>query len=295
MLSEPEIKNLMNEMNSLKSEVKELRVKLNNLDRKKEDFFREKRKIGSDIYSRIKNAQDNKHKRDSLTGVVKNTKLSKDEMESRVKELDADITKLREEKRKMLEKLGVSDPMMLKRNIKALEFKIETEGLTFEKEKELMKVLSKMKKQYDSSKSINDVTRQLDIKFREIRDLHAQLDMTKKIVQHSAKESQKHHVELIESSKEIDELKKKEAEFEDKIGEVKAEMHGITEELDKRNAKMDELRKTLHENNVQLKEDVDKTNQEILRHKDEEVQEKLKKGKKLTTEDLLILQRTMRN
>ena len=31
--------------------------------------------------------------------------------------------------------------------------------------------------------------------------------MTKKIVQHSAKESQKHHVELIESSKEIDELK----------------------------------------------------------------------------------------
>src|SRR3989339_56663 len=116
MLSEPEIKNLMNEMNSLKSEVKELRIKLNALDRTKEDFFRERRKIGSDIYSRIKNAQDNKHKRDSLTGVVKNTKLSKEEMELRVKELDADITKLKEDKRKMLEKLGVGDPMMLKRN-----------------------------------------------------------------------------------------------------------------------------------------------------------------------------------
>ena len=35
------------------------------------------------------------------------------------------------------------------------------------------------------------------------------IDMTKKIVQVSAKESQKHHVELIETSKEIDELKKK--------------------------------------------------------------------------------------
>lgn len=295
MLSEPEIKNLMNELNALKSEVKDLRIKLNTLDRKKEDIFREKRKIGSDIYSRIKNAQDNKHKRDSLTGVVKNTKLTKEEMESRVNVLDAEITKLKEEKKKMLEKIGVSDPMMLKRNIKALEFKIETEGLTFEKEKELMKVLSKMKKQYDSSKSINEVTRKLDDKFREIRDLRAQLDMTKKIVQHSAKESQKHHVELIESSKEIDELRKKEAEFEEKIGEIKNEMHGITEELDKRNAKMDELRKVLHENNVQLKEDVDKANQEILRHKDEEVKEKLKTGKKLTTEDLLILQRTMKN
>jgi len=295
MLSEPEIKNLMNEMNSLKSEVKELRIKLNALDRTKEDFFRERRKIGSDIYSRIKNAQDNKHKRDSLTGVVKNTKLSKEEMELRVKELDADITKLKEDKRKMLEKLGVGDPMMLKRNIKALEFKIETEGLSFEKEKEMMKVLSKMKKQYEGTKSLNEINKQGDIKFREIRDLRAQLDMTKKIVQHSAKESQKHHVELIESSKEIDELKKKEVDFEDKIGKIKAEMHSITDELDKRNAKMDELRKTLHENNVQLKEDVDKANQEILRHKDEEVKEKLKKGKKLTTEDLLILQRTMKN
>lgn len=294
MLSESEIKKLMDEMNSLKSEVKDLKVKLNALDRKKEDLFKEKRKIGSDIYSRMRNAQDNKHKRDSLTGVVKNTKLTKEEMESRVNALDAEITKLKEEKKKILEKLGVSDPMMLKRNIKALEFKIETEGLSFEKEKELMKVLSKMKKQYESSKSINDLNRKLDDKFREIRDLRAQLDMTKKIVQVSAKESQKHHVELIESSREIDELKKKEAEFEEKIGTIKSEMHGITEKLDKRNAKMDELRKVLHENNVQLKEDVDKANQEILKHKDEEVKEKLKTGKKLTTEDLLILQRTFK-
>lgn len=295
MLSESEIKKLMDEMNSLKSEVKDLRVKLNALDRKKEDLFKEKRRIGSDIYSRIKHAQDNKHKRDSLTGVVKNTKLTKEEMESRVNILDGEITKLKEEKKKMLEKLGIDDPMKLKRSIKALEFKIETEGLAFEKEKELMKVLSKMKKQYESSKSINDLNRKLDDKFREIRDLRVQLDMTKKIVQVSAKESQKHHVELIESSKEIDELKKKESELEEKIGMIKSEMRGITEELDKRNAKIDELRKVLHENNIQLKEDVDKANQEILKHKDEEVKEKLRTGKKLTTEDLLILQRTMKN
>lgn len=295
MLSESEIKNLMNEMNSLKAEVRELRNKLGALDRRKEDIFKEKRKIGSDIYSRIKNAQDNKQKRDSLTGVVKNTKLTKEEMESRVTELDAEINKLREEKRKVLEKLGVDDPIRLKKSIKALEFKIETEGLTFEKEKELMKVVQKMRKQYESSKSIDDISRQLDSKIREIRDLRAQLDMTKKIVQHSAKESQKHHVELIESSKEIDELKKRENEFEEKIGGIKSEMHELTTQLDERNVKIDELRKVLHENNVQLKEDVEKSNQEILKQKDEEVKEKLKSGKKLTTEDLLILQRSMKN
>ena len=295
MLSQTEINNLMSELNSIKSEIKDLRGKLNTLDRKKEDFFKDKRKIGSDIYSRIKNAQDFKSKRDSLTGVVKNTKMSKEELEERYKVLDSEIKILKDEKKKVLDKLGVDDPQKLKRSIKALEFKIETEGLSFEKEKELMKVLSKMKKQYASVESVNNVEKQLDVKFRELRDIRSQLDMTKKIVQHSAKESQKHHVELMESSKEIDDLKSKEGELEEKIGSIKGEMHGITEELDKRNARMDELRKLLHENNVQLKEDVDKQNQEILKHKDEEVKEKLKTGKKLTTEDLLILQRTMKN
>jgi uncharacterized coiled-coil DUF342 family protein len=294
MLSESEINKLISDMNSVKSEVRELRNKLNGLDRKKEDFFREKRKISSDIFSRIKNAQDYKSKRNSLTDVVKNTKLSKDEIEQRVKVLEDEIHQLKEEKHKMMTKIGVENPMMLKRSIKGLEFKIETEGLTFEKEKELMKILSKMKKQYESVKGVDHIERQLDVKFRELRDLRQQLDMTKKIVQHSAKESQKHHMELIESSKEIDDLKGKEAEFEEKIGVIKGEMHELSEQVNVKLIKMDELRVTLKENNVQLKEDVDRTNNEILKQKDEEVQNKLRNKKKLTTEDLLILQRTMK-
>lgn len=295
MLSEAEINKHISEMNSLKSEVKEWRMKLNGLDNRKEDLFRDKRKIGSDIYSRIKNSKENRNKRDSLTGVVKNTKMSKEEIEARINVLENEIKTLKDDRKKLLDKLGVEDPIRLKKNIKGLEFKIETEGLTFEKEKEMMKVLSKMKKQYESSKSVGNMEKQIDIKFREIRELRQELDITKKIVQHSAKESQKHHVEMIESSKEIDELRKKEAEIDEKIDSIKKEMHGITEELDKRNAKIDELRNLLHDSNVQLKEDVDKQNKEILRHKDEEVKEKLKTGKKLTTEDLLILQRTMKN
>src|SRR3989339_842642 len=294
MLNEVEINKLISEMNSLKAELKNLRSKYNDLDRKKEDLFREKRKISSDIFSRIKNAKENKDKRNSLTGVVKTTKMSKEELENKINEIEKEITKLKEDKKKILEELGVDDPQNLKKQIKHLEFKIETEGLTFEKEKEIMKVLSKMKKQYESAKDVDNIEKTLHIKFRDVRNLHQELDLTKKIVQHSAKESQKHHVEMIESSKEIDELKYKEAEYEEKIGAIKAEIHALTEQLDAKNAQIDEVRKVLHENNVQLKEDVDKQNKEILKQKDEEVQDKLKKGKKLTTEDLLILQRTMK-
>jgi len=295
MLDETEINKLMSELNAVKSEIKDYRNKLNSLDRKKEELFREKRKISSDVFSRIKEAQGYKEKRNSLTDVVKNTKMSKEELEAKIKSLEENVYKLKEEKHKILEKLGVEDPGRLKKNIKQLEFKIETEGLTFEKEKEMMKVLSKMKKQYESSKVVVEIERKLDNDFRELRDLREQAEMTRKIVQVSAKESQKHHVELIESSKEIDELRKKEQEFEEKIGTIKDEMHVLNEEMNPKLSRMDDIKKLLHESNVQLKEDAYKSNNEILKQKDEEVQDKIKKGKKLTTEDLLVLQRTMKN
>jgi len=295
MLSQAEIDKLMVELNGVRSEVRDLRNKINNLDRKKEELYREKRKISSDIHSRIKVAKDSRDRRNNLTEAVKTTKHSKEELEAKIKSLEEETKNLKDEKRKLLEKIGVEDPIMLKKNIKKLEFKIETEGLTFEKEKELMKVLSKMKKQLDSTKAVDEMERKLGPKFRELRELREMAEMSKKIVQVSAKESQKHHVELIESSKEIDELKKKEDDFDSEGTKYKAEIATLNTELDGKLAKIDELRKILGENNVKLREDVERSNHEILKQKDHEVQEKIKTGKKLTTEDLLILQRTMKN
>jgi uncharacterized coiled-coil DUF342 family protein len=295
MLEQSEIDKLLTELNTVRLDVRELRNKINNLDRKKEELYREKRKISSDIHSRIRVAKDSKDKRNNLTETVKTTKHSKEELEAKVKTLETEVQSLKDEKHKLLEKIGVEDPIMLKKNIKKLEFKIETEGVTFEKEKELMKVLSKMKKQYESSRVIDDIERKLSSKFRELRELREMMDMTKKIVQVSAKESQKHHVELIESSKEIDELKKKEDTFESEGSKYKTEIASINDELNKKMERMDELRKVLGENNVKLREDVERSNHEILKQKDNAVQEKIKTGKKLTTEDLLILQRTMKN
>jgi len=295
MLDQSEIDKLLSELNSVKSEVRDFRNKIIALDRKKEELYREKRKVSSDIHSRIRVAKDSKDKRNSLTEAVKTTKHSKEELDAKFKSLDEEISQLKAEKHKVLDKIGVADPMMLKKEIKKLEFRIETEGLTFEKEKELMKVLSKMKKQFDSTKSVTDIEQKLSSKFRELRELREMMDMTRKIVQVSAKESQKHHVDLIESSKEIDELKKKEDTFEGEASKYKSEIYALNEELNTKMSRLDELRKVLGENNVKLKEDVERSNHEILKQKDDAVQEKIKTGKKLTTEDLLILQRTMKN
>ena len=294
MLTEQEINGLISELNSVKADIRNLRFKLNSVDKRKEDFFREKRKISSDIHARIKDARYFKDKRNSLTGVVKNAKFSKEEVEQKIKTIEPEISKLKEEKKHMLEKSGVDDPAQLKKNIKQVEFKIETEGLSFEKEKEMMKVLTKMRKQYDNCKNIVDIEKKLDVLYRELRELRQQSDFSKKIVHETARESQKQHVELLESSKNIDELKSKEESFDEKITVVRDELNALNNELHSKIEKADSIRNILKENNVQLKEDQEKTNSEILKQKDNEVQDKIKSGKKLTTEDLLILQRTMK-
>jgi uncharacterized coiled-coil DUF342 family protein len=166
--------------------------------------------------------------------------------------------------------------------------------MSFDKEKEFMKVLGKMKKKAEGAKTIYTANDKLDRLFRESRELKEQKNMAQLIVKETAKESQKHHVQLVESSKEIDELKTKEDTLDEQINKIKTEMNAIADEYDKKAARADELRKVLGENNVKLKEDVEKSNNDILKQKDQEVQEKMKTGKKLTTEDLLILQRTMR-
>ena len=117
MLNQAEIDKLLSELNTIKSEVRELRGNLNNLERKKEELFREKRKVSSDIHSRIRVAKDSKDKRNNLTEAVKNTKHSKEELESKIIVLDEEITNLKDEKRKLLQKSGVEDPMMLRKNI----------------------------------------------------------------------------------------------------------------------------------------------------------------------------------
>lgn len=294
MLDQTEINKLLSELEKVKSEIKELKNNMNSLDRKKEDLFRDKKRISSQIYSKIKNAQDYKEKRNSLTSIVKTTKLSKEELEKRYQELDSEIKKLKDEKKKIFEKIGVDDPIQLKKNIKKLEFRIETEAISFDKEKELMKVLSKMKKQLEKASEVNNIDSALDERFKEFREIRDHLNMNTKIVQHSAKESQKHHLGLIESSKEIDELKAKESSFEQEISKYKANISVLNDDLTKKVDSLNAIKAKLNEHNVHFKEDVEKSQKEILKQKDVEVQEKIKSGKKLTTEDLLILQRTMK-
>jgi len=290
-MQEKERNGLFGKLNGLKKEIYDLKISLNHLDGQKEEWFRKKESLSKEIKDKIKNIRENKTKRNSLTEEVKKHKEKRKEIYDKSKNKISDIKEIGKQERDLIRKHNIKgNPSRIKEDIDMLESKIETEVISFEKEKEIMKKIKALKKKLKETKELNvilnkksDVSKEIDMLKNEAKDSH-------KKVQDKAKESQAKHEVIITNSAEIDELKKKEEkafqkfiEFKKKFNEANDKLKDKLMGMNKVNEKLD-IHKKEHRKRRKDKE------QEILKGKGDIIKEKMKKGGKLTTEDLLIFQ-----
>src|SRR3989338_7377001 len=140
MLSEEEKKKALQEVKDLKAEITKIRSELNDLDAQKESWFEKKKRISKDIVALITEITEFKKKRDELTNQVKELKKERDAKNTVVKEISTQMKKLDSDKEEFSKKHKLDfDPMKIKAQIEMLERKIETEGVSFNKEKVMMK------------------------------------------------------------------------------------------------------------------------------------------------------------
>ena len=180
------------------------------------------------------------------------------------------------------------DPISLKLLAERLEQKIETEALKVDKEKELMKKIKEIKKKLKQGSellniyiSINKLSKEIDESRKKHKESTVKLqDILKNI----------DYTELKDITKEIEESKRKREELNNKIGNIKdlisKDMMGIR-------VKVIEISKINRELNS-IKENVDKEkrlkDQSIIMDKLKLVEEKIKRGEKLTNDDIQIYQ-----
>jgi len=88
-----------------------------------------------------------------------------------------------------------------------------------------------------------------------------------------------------------EDLKKKEEEFNNQISEKKSEMQPFSEKLDSLMKRLNEINQKLGIAKVEGKQKKAIEEKKKVALKAEEIREKLKRGEKLTTEDILVLQR----
>lgn len=274
-----------------KKEAEKLKEEANRLNEEKERLFSEKEKYSKTIRDNIQQIKELKNKRDELTSSVQENKKKRSEIDEKINKILEDLKKFKAERDKVYEKHNLSgNPDTIQGQINKLEKKIETEVMSFDNEKKLMKKIKSLKSQLDDFGVVTGINDKIKEKNKELKVLRKEnRDLTKKIKDEAAL-SQVQHNKMLEKSKEIDELKPKEEEYFNKFSEVKNKFNDINNQLKELYTTLNIAKGEVKKKKEKAKQEKEIIDKKKLEDKHEEVESKIKKGGKLTTEDLLAFQ-----
>jgi len=291
MIPKEEKEQLIQKSRELSREIISLQNELSNVSEQKETVFRQKEAVTKEILSLISEVKDFKQKRNELTKKVRESKKKRDESNSDVRKKIDEIKKVKLEKDKLIQKAGLDeDPGYMRKKIEILEMKQQTEPMSFAKEKELMKTVKAIKAKLDKVKSLGAVFEKSQSISHEIDELRGKTENIHKAVQQTAQESQNFHEQIIEKSKRIDELKVKEEELYKKFFQLKSKFNEANELLKQKLVHMGEISKKIGAEKKEIEHTKEDNTRKTISEKKRAVEQKLKTGGKITTEDLLVMQ-----
>jgi uncharacterized coiled-coil DUF342 family protein len=276
------------DIKKLGEEIRSQKKLVSDISKSKEEWFKKKEDLKVDIRDKIQSIRTEKSAKDSKTKEIQTLKKERDIYNSKVKTLITDIKKLNQEKDKFSGKStpGMS-PSRLEKMIDDLEKQVEIET-SFKKEQELMEKIKKLKKEYGETSATSKVFDQARTVSKDLQEAKKKAQDFHNQIQEIAKGA--NYQELIESSKAIMTIKKTQedafAQFIDYKNKYLTESKKLKAMLKEQSAHRGEAQKERDTRRAK----VDEKNQEIIRAKAAEVDEKIKKGQKLTTDDLLALQ-----
>jgi uncharacterized coiled-coil DUF342 family protein len=295
-------KKIADDMKQAREDVSVLKDKLSALNTEKEAWFAKKAEFSEQIKKSIAEIRELKEKRNDYTNKVKGLKKERDTLNSKI---TTNIKKIVAEKKEIgaaappkIEERGFrgrrgapNTPSRLKAEIEKLEFGLETQPMSFDKEQQIRKQIKGMKKELGEMQSKVKISDEVRAISSETNTLKKKANTFHKDIQKFAKESQDAHELLIAKSNEIDELKKKEEEAYKKFLELKDEYMKLNSELQDRSKVFYENKQKTDSANKESARKKHQEEEQVMREKTKEVEEKISKRKKLTTEDLLVMQR----
>ena len=129
----------------------------------------------------------------------------------------------------------------------------------------------------------NSISREINVLKKQSEDVHAK-------IQSLAKESQARHEEMVSATTKIDELREKEKEANDKFSELKKKFKEANDFLKRKLAEANDIGRKINEHIEETKIERKEKEWRTIKEKEANIAEKIRRGKKLTTEDLLVFQ-----
>ncbi len=247
--------------------------------------LKEKREKAREMTSRVRKlrakAREEKAAREEANKKVKEFKKKRDEINQRIKKLKEDLMKIEREIEKI--KPGEHTRDWLKRRIKRLEWDIQTKVLSPKKEEAMALEIEKLEKELDKWKSVDElISKKKEIQ-TEITSLKKESQAFHEALLHYAKESEFHHSQMMEIINKLVKLDSEFSEMKEKVKEAEEKAIKMRIEIEKkRKAEREKIKKENEEKERRLKND--------LMEKAKKLWKDLQSGKKLSTDELKIIQ-----
>lgn len=276
----------------LKKEINLLRSNLNSIITTKREKIREIQKIRTEIREILKKVNEFKEKKSSVTNDINELRKQRDVHNKNVKDLISNLKELNKEISELEKKFKIKiNPLAIKEKITKLETKIETEIISFDKEKQLMAELRKLKADFKNSGTLFQAQEKAEKIAKEIREEREKANsFHNKIKEILNLNKDKEFKNLF---KDLDKLRKDQEDKQNEVDEINKNSENLNEELNLKLTEIGKISPSVKEDT--FREEKKKREAKILEEKSKIVEEKLKNKGKLTTEDLLVLQSKMKD
>ncbi len=276
-------------MTELQEQVTELREEGKKKNAEVRQLAEENQRHIAKFRELMQQANESKHKRDALNNQVKEQLQKRRDLVELSRKLDA-MLKEKEEALSKMPPEGRYSPSQLRRMIKEMEWRLQTEGMSPRDEKALSQDVNKLQKELDRMDKREPLLRDIYELRRQRHDLSLEFRTLDKTLESSREESDKLHQAVLDSYKQADDIKAKITAYLSVIGEkskeadeVFAKLRGTHEEMEAQ----DRAHAQEHSSNKRQKE---AEKQLSLDERARVIYDNFKNGKKISMEDLQVLQ-----
>ncbi len=281
------LEELQEKRGKLKSESERLKDKRNKLNQNASELSTKRDELNQKARELVIAAQAYKKERDEYNEKVSEHKAKRDELNEKANKVYARLDKLR--KKSNAKGSSIEE---LKREIDKLEFKQQTEVLSISKERQLVERISSLQEKYLKKKIQLEQDVELKALLEDAQNLWNQASEYHEKVTEYANLAQDRHEKMIAAFREVDQIRT-DADVAHKdfvnLQENADEMHNEFIKIQKEIRDFDKLIGSLKRKSQKDKEDKKRLD---AQKKAEEIYDQFKKGEKLDTEDLLLLQRS---
>ena len=263
-----------------------LRAERNGLKKKAQIWADKRDRIHEEIRDLRLQIRSLRQRRDALNEEVKHLKSLREALLRRKREILEEISKLRQEKRGMNAEKPSRSRSYLEKEIERIEWKIQTEPLPLDVERQLIDQVKALEAQMEFYRRIEKINSKIADLKREADRLKADSLDYRSRIQEIAAQSQEFHLKMLKKIEDVRQLKAKADEMHQQYAEYRDKIKAIGLELKKILAEIRSLRDQLKEQEERERRQKEAN---LQKQTEEKALEKLRRGEKLTFDEFKIL------